>query len=260
MLGIHRQLPGPVLRLLSVWLLTLWLPSPSLAQPFYFGNERPRTTTAVLLGYSAVDFEFDGDNAPAVLLDFDQPAYGASFSRSNLFASAAWARQSSPDTTLSDLTFFDLSLSFWVEMFFSPTARTANHRGFVPIMLFSNYRKVAPENRGFVNEFNITTIGLGAGLGYYGDLGKNVLVELRSIPAIGYASQSFGESNGLARMIDTDLQVHFGAVSGAVGISLGYRFLLQIWDVNATSIIGDIARDLYDYRGAKHTFSLGVNW
>ena len=210
--------------------------------------------------YSAIDFSFDGDTAPRISLDYSGAAYGLAFSRSNLFAQFSWGNESAPDTSRPDLSLLDFSLSFWADVFFSPDAKTADHRVFAPIMLFTNYRKVTPDEGGTLEEFNITTLGLGLGLGYYGALSENVLIEIRSTPALGFASQSFGDSSGLARLIDTDVQMHIGSVFNRFGISIGYAYRIQIWDVRASSILGNVSRDLYDYRDKKHSISLGVNW
>ena len=251
-----------------VYVLWLWIAglfllphlSSVVAQPFYFGNERPRESTSVMASYTVFNFEFDGDIAPNLLLNFDEPAYGLTFSRSNLAASIAWGRQNAPDTTRPDISLLDLNISLWADVFFSSNARTADHRLFSPIMLFTNYRRVRPSGEESLSEFNITTLGLGLGLGYYGTLSENALVEVRTIPAIGYASQSFGESAGVAQLVESDVQLHIGSVFGRIGLSFGYAFRLQIWNVNARSFLGDIEEDLFSYRDTRHTFSLGVNW
>lgn len=249
-----------------MWFLAalVLLPCAAVSQPFYFGNENPRESTAILATYSAVDFSFDGNTAPETVLNFSAPTYGLAFSRGNVYASFAWGQDQIMDSLQTDLSLLDFSLYAWAEVFFSEKARTADHRIFAPIMLFTNYRKVTPDNGGFLQEFNVTTLGLGLGLGYYGALGENVLIELRSTPALGYAAQSFGESSGIARMIDTDIQVHIGSVLKRFGISIGYAYRIQIWDLKATinpgNILGNLSSDLYDYRDTRHSVSLGVNW
>lgn len=231
-----------------------------VAQPFYFGNDRPRTTTAVTFGISAVDFQFDGETAPARLLNFKGPAYGVTYSRSNIFGSVAFGRQNSSDSTESDLSLVDVTLALWGELFFSEAATTADHRAFVPIQLFTNYRRVQESGVALLEEFNITTLGLGAGVGYYGAFGENALFELRSVPVIGYAVQSFGDSSGLAWLWETDVQLHLASVFNNIGLSFGYHVRLMSWNVNASGAFVNIAEDLYDYRDVKHTFSLGINW
>ena len=248
--------------LLFRWLIAalLFVPYTVTAQPFYFGNENPRESTAIFATYAMVDFSFDGDTTPRVPLDFNGPTYGLALSRSNLFASFGWGRETTSDTSQTDLSLLDFSLAAWAEVFFSPEAKTADNKIFAPIMVFTNYRRVTPDEGGTLEEFNITTLGLGLGLGYHGKLSEKALLEIRSVPGLGFSSQSFGESSGLARLIDTDIQMHFGSIFNRVGISIRYAYRIQIWDIRATSILGNLSRDLYDYRDSRHSFSLGVNW
>ena len=240
--------------------LLLCFAQSALAQPFYFGNNRPRTTTAVTIGVTAIDFQFDGENAPARVLNFDSPAYGVTYSRSNIFGSIAFGRQNSSDSTTNDLSLVDFTLALWGEVFFSEAATSADQRIFVPIKLFSNYRRVQPSGMDLLEEFNITTLGLGLGLGYYGAIGEHVLIELLSTPVLGYAVQSFGDASGFAQLWDNDLQLHFGSVFDKIGISIGYTLRLTRWNINTSGIFANLSDDLYDYKDTRQTFSIGINW
>jgi hypothetical protein len=100
----------------------------------------------------------------------------------------------------------------------------------------------------------------GLGLGYYGAWGDLALLEFRSTPSIGYAARSFGDSAGLARLLDTDVQFHLGEVFGKLGLSLGYNYRITIWDVKTTNVFGAIDDDFFKYRDDRHSFHLGLNW
>lgn len=230
------------------------------AQPFFFGNENPRNSTAVMLGYSIVDFQFDGDNAPIRPLNFDAPVFSITYSRANLYAAFSFGSQNAPDTTTNDLSFIDFSGSLWGEVFFSEEATKAAHRVFVPIALYTNYRKVAPKGIEVLEEFNITTLGLGLGLGYYGRFSEEAVLEVRSTPVFGLAVRSFGDSAGTARLLDNDIQLHLASVFDKIGISIGYHFRVMIWDVKTSSIFGGITQDLFNYRENNQTISIGLNW
>lgn len=230
------------------------------AQPFFFGNDRARASTAALAGYSIVNFEFNGENRPGRVLDFTEPAYGLTYSRSNLAASIFWGRQNAADTSSFDLSLIDFNLAFWGEVFFSEAATSAPHQFFVPITLFSNFRKVAPRNLDILEEFSITTLGLGLGIGYYGSWGENTLFEIRSTPSIGYAARSFGDSAGTARVLDTDAQLHLEKIFGKIGLSLGYHLRFMVWDVSSSNVFNTLTDDLFKYRDQKHTIQIGLNW
>lgn len=241
-------------------LVFLLIADSSFAQPFFFGNKNPRESSTATIGYAVVDFKFDGESSPAQPLSFDSPLYALTYSRSNLYASFAFGSQNAPDTTTNDLSFIDFTGAIWGEVFFSEAATEAAHRVFLPITFYTNYRKVAPKGLDVLEEFNITTFGLGLGLGYYGQFNDRVLLEVRATPVIGLAVRSFGDSTGNARLLDGDVQLHIGEVFSTIGISLGYHFRAMIWDVKTSSVFGGITEDLFDYRENNQTFSIGVNW
>jgi len=230
------------------------------AQPFYFGNDRPRLATAVLIGYTTVDFTFAGDTPPPARLDFTSPAITAQYSRANFSASLSWGTQSAADTSRLSLGYLDATLLSWGEIFFSEAATDADHRLFVPIMLYTNFRRVAPRDIDILDDFSITTLGLGVGIGYYGQLSPVALLEVRVTPALGVALQSFSDSAGSARLADADVQLHLGPLVKRLGFSLGYTYRVTRWNVGGSSVFVTRSPDLFDYHEQRHTFSLGVNW
>ncbi len=245
----------------ALFCLAAFFPAESAhAQTFFFGNKTPRLTAAGMLGYSVVDFKFDGDETPTQPLSFDAPVYSLTYSRASLYASFSFGSQNAADTTTRDLSFIDFTGAIWGEAYFSEAATEADQKVFIPIMLYTNYRKVAPKGIDVLEEFNITTFGLGLGLGYYAAFSENVQLEMRATPVFGVAIRSFGDSAGTARLLDGDVQLHFGQVFNTIGISLGYHFRAMIWDVKTSSVFGNISSDLFNYRETNQTFSIGLNW
>ncbi len=230
------------------------------AQPFFFGNNNPRESSAAMVGYSIVDFKFDGDDSPLQPLTFDAPVYTLTYSRTNVYAAFSFGSQNAPDTTTSDLSFIDFSGALWGDVFFSEEATEADHRIFLPITFYTNYRKVAPKGVDVLEEFNITTLGLGLGFGYYGKFNDDVMLEIRSVPVIGLAVRSLGDSAGTSRLLDNDIQLHLGSLFNSIGVSLGYHFRVMIWDVKTSSVFGNLSEDLFNYREQNQTFSIGLNW
>jgi hypothetical protein len=212
---------------------------------------------------SQIDFHYDGDQSPPRLLNFDGPAFGAVFSGASLFASIAWGSQDADptDTTTVDQRLLDFSLLTWGELYLTEEGPSALHRFFIPITLYSNFRRVAPRSTGSpVGDFSVTVLGLGAGVGFSSQLGPGVLFYLRATPVIGIAAQSFGDNTGYAKLIDSMAEVHIGRPEDRVGVSLGYGFRATIWDVGGSDLFVGVPDDLFDYRETMHTFSLGVNF
>ncbi|MEZ4701849.1 MAG: hypothetical protein R2834_16040 [Rhodothermales bacterium] len=241
-------------------LIVACTPAITRAQPFYFGNDRPRATTAAMIGYTSIDFAYVGEDSPAARLDFSAPAITALYSRANFSATLSYGTQNAADTSRLDLGYLDGTLMSWAEIFFSEAATDANHRIFVPVTLYMNFRRVSPRDIDILDDFSITTLGLGVGLGYYGQLAQNALLEVRVTPAIGVALQSFSDSAGSARLADADVQLHLGPFINRFGLSLGYNYRVKRWNVGGSSVFVTRSADLFDYHEQRHTVTLGINW
>lgn len=239
-------------------LVGMLLASTASAQRFSFNEERPVSVQAVSFGYHLIDFEFDGDVEPLFVFDFNNPAYGVTYSRPSFLVTLGYGTQDADSAGRADLSLLDLTLTTWGDFMLTATPRT---RLFVPVVLFSNYRRVAPEgNSASLDAFNVTVLGLGAGLGLSQQIGQTVLLEARAHPTFGLANSSFVDAIGSARILDTDVQIHFARLFGKAGLSFGYSFKSQIWNVNASNLFPDLTDDLFDYRGSQHLFRAGVNW
>ena len=239
----------------------LCFPEQGAAQ-VYFGHDRARETITVVAGAGLLDFRFNGGVRPARPLEFDGEVAQIVYSRRNIKGSLAFGTQSAApgDSSSFDLNALDFSIFGWSEVFLNKASSAADHRVFIPITLHSNFRKVNPQGRNVLEEFNFTSLGLGLGLGYYGNWTETVLVELRITPAAAVSFQTNGQATGWKRLIDTDLQVHMGPFWGRIGISLQYGYQAGIWNINLPQEFTGVTQDLFDYRDAAHMLGLGVNW
>lgn len=230
------------------------------AQMFSFRGDRTRAAQAVSVGFYLIDFAFDGDEEPLFSFDFNDSAYGLVYSRPNLVVTFALGDQQA-DGDQESLRLLDLSLTTWGEMLLAGQG-DGQTRLFVPIVLFSNYRRVAPRGRNAegLEAFNVTVLGLGVGLGLSRAFGEAALFEARAHPVFGLASSSFVDALGTARLLDADALLHLRRLFGRIGLSLGYGFRLQAWNVNASDLFPDVTDDLFDYKGSQHLFRVGLHW
>lgn len=224
------------------------------AQMFSYSSERARTVQSVSFGYMSVDFRFDGDGTPNPSFEFAGPLYGAVYTRPNFHVAFGYGSEEE-----RDLRIFDASLTTWGE--FRLTG-SLNSRLFVPIALHSQYRRVAPDGQedSLVDAFNITVIGLGTGIGFVAQLDERLQIEGRAMPIIGLALRAFGDSAGSSRLIDTGVKVHVPTLAGRFGLSAGYGFTAQVWNISASSLFPATQDDLFDYTSTSHSLSIGVNW
>lgn len=241
---------------LSIWILpcVVWIAADVHAQAFSYRPDRAQAVQSVSAGLTMVEFRFDGEGDPDPSFEYSGPLYGVVYTRPNLHVTLGYGVQNDVD-----LRMLDASLTTWGEF------RLTGSEGFrlyVPIVLHSNYRRVAPEGSedSLVDAFNVTVVGLGSGLGLAGSTPARLAFEARVMPVIGLALHAFGDSAGSSRLVDTHLQLHSPAVIGRVGLSAGYGLRVQVWNVGSSSLFPVTHDDLLDYSGTSHSLSIGVNW
>ncbi len=244
---------------LLVAALTL-APAPALAQRFSYGGGREGAGQALFVGYYQVNFEFDGKERPTPSFDFTDPVYGLIFTRPNVYLSIALGDQAG-DEGRDDLRLVDATFMVWGELNLLQQEETSKTFLFVPIVLHSSYRRISRRNTSddLLDAFDFGVLGLGTGLGFRA-LGGRWVLEARATPIIGLALRSFGGSTGTSRMLDTDVQLHLGPLFDQVGLSFGFGYRIQAWDVGGSAIFTDLSRDFFDYSGDQLIVRAGVNW
>jgi hypothetical protein len=254
-------MPRPVFVAMILWTAALLSPGQSAsAQQFSF-RSGAQAVQSLSAGYYLINFEFDGEGEPLFAFDFENPAYGIVYTRPHFLVTLALGDQNTDDAGHEKLRLLDLSLTTWGELTL-PGMNAGPSRAYVPIALFSNYRRVSPEGSdgSLLDAFNVTVLGLGAGLGLESALGETVLFEARANPVLGLASSSLADGIGTAYLVDADAQLHLAHLFGAVGLSLGYSFRLQVWNVNTSDLFPEATDELFDYKGRHHLFRVGINW
>lgn len=264
---VHQYILTLLLIIATTWLYA----GDASAQMFSYDPDRPRAVQSLSFGYTLVDFQFDGDGVPTRSFAFEGPLYGAVYTRPNFHVAFAYgsdertrAVNCEPGACVPqnvDLRMLDAVLTTWGEIRIAGDPGSGD-RFFVPIALHSSYRRVAPEGAedSLVDSFNITVIGLGTGVGFTKRLAEKVQLEGRATPIIGLALRAFGDSAGNSRLLDTHVQVHAVEIADRFGITAGYGFRAQLWDISASSLFPSTQNDLFDYTSTSHALSIGVNW
>lgn len=241
-------------------LMLLWIPGAASAQMFTYGGDRSGPSQSLAVGYYLINFEFDGDEEPTPSFDFVDPAYGFVYSRPNFLVTFAFGNQGAGDGR-DELRLVDASFFVWGGFQLLRGDQERRVSLYIPILLHSSYRRVsrdAPDDE-FLDAFDFAVIGLGSGLGFRGG-GKGWVVEARATPILGLAVRSFGDTTGSARILDTDVQIHFDSLFSQFGLTLGYGYRLQAWNIGASNLFPNITNDLFDYSGNQQLFRVGINW
>lgn len=250
---------GSTLALVLAMLLVCTAPAD--AQMFsYASNDRGRAVRSLAVGLQTVDFRFAGSEEPVESFDFQAPAYGITFSQPNLQVSVAIGSQSAdPSENLRRLELLDADAFFWGRFL---SWNGEGQSAFLPIIVHTGYRRV-DEDRGStpsLDAFNISSLGIGTGVGYRGRFSEAFRVEARATPIYGLAIRDLEGSAGTTSQIDADLQAHLPGLFGRVGLTFGYNFRIQNWNVDASELFPEISDELLDYENTQHLVRVGINW
>ncbi|PIQ63431.1 MAG: hypothetical protein COV99_02785 [Bacteroidetes bacterium CG12_big_fil_rev_8_21_14_0_65_60_17] len=217
-----------------------------------YGSDRAINQTLELT-VSVIDFYFDGSDTDEPVFDFNEPAYGVAYSRPGFLARFARGSQDSGEDDLRLTDFMITASGAW-----RPWPRATGFQPTVPLGVHSGYRRVSrDEDRGTFNAFEFTTLAIGAGLGAEAN-GARARWRLRVIPMIGIAQRSLGTDTGSSTMLDANTHVTLGPLNDQFGISVGYGFRWQAWDVDASDFNEAATDDTFDYTGTMHTFRIGI--
>lgn len=219
-----------------------------------YGSDRAINQT-VEATVSFIDFSFDGSSSEEPTFDFNDLAYGVAYSRPGFLARFARGTEGNGGSAVT-LTDFLITVSGawrpWTR------SRGAGLQPIIPLGIHSGYRRVSrDEDRGTFNAFEFTTLALGAGLGAEAQ-GTRINWRLRVIPMIGIAQRSLGSDTGTSSMLDANTSLSLGPLNDQFGISFGYGFRWQAWDVDASDFNEAATSDTFDYTGIMHTFRIGI--
>lgn len=234
--------------------------SAASAQMFSYSEGAGRAVRSVTVGLQTVDFQYAGSEQPAESFTFRSPAYAITLTQPNLLVSIAFADQAAePTEDLRHLKLLDANLFFWGSFL---SFDGSDHAVYVPLLAHTGYRRVDEQRGGApaIDAFSINTLGLGTGLAYRGRWSQAMQVSARATPVVGLSLRNFEGSVGSTRLFDADVQVHFGGVFGRFGLSAGYNFRVQNWNVDASDLFTDLTDELFDYRNRQHLVRVGLNW
>jgi hypothetical protein len=184
---------------------------------------------------------------------FDNPILGLFYSRPGIQLFIGRGVQGDVPT-VGDLEFLETVINVYGAARPFENERSASVEFFLPFGLHSDYRRVSSQYQGSTSDqFEATTIAIGGGVGLVGRQGR-IRFSLRVRPHIGLASRSLGFGNGTTTLLDSDAEMTLGPISGRFGLSLGYQFRWQRWNMES-DFIGS-----RDFEATQHGFRVGIFW
>lgn len=219
-------------------------------------SERPGQTISA--GYFVVDFAHSGDSDPAVRYDYTDPAFGITYANPFLTFGVLYGPPAGADTSRARL--LDVSLAALTSVDLFRRREPARQGIYFPVGISGGYRRVRRDlSGGRRDQFDVTTLMLMGGVGARARVSKKAGLELRGTPGAGIATRSFGDATGLAYVFDADARVTFAPVAGRYGLSLGYGYRFQGWNMRLSRLLrSSLPGDIYDYRNQQHGFRVGV--
>ncbi|GMQ80742.1 MAG: hypothetical protein BMS9Abin05_0170 [Rhodothermia bacterium] len=198
----------------------------------------------------------DGDGNCTVLQDyrFSDPVFGIFFSRPGILVSLGRGSQNGIGEEGGDLELLQTVIRLSGALRPFPGMREANTQFVVPVALHSGYRRVSTDmSEGSIDRFESTVLAIGIGVGVLRESGFT-RISAHLMPFFGLASSSFGLGSGTSTLLDADVELTLGPVSGEIGIALGYSFRWQRWDLEA-----QFGSD-QNFTGKEHGVRIGVFW
>ena len=128
-----------------------------------------------------------------------------------------------------------------------PLTFSKTHAVLLPLMIASDYTR-ADNTGGDKEAFNIGSIGFGAGLKYR-IMSPGFEFALTAAEVAHWSLEGFSTGSGFSPATLGEAQLVFREVFGLAGITLGYRFPYQTWNMS---------NDKYDYKSLSHGAFLGV--
>ncbi len=228
----------------------------------YGATDTPRQSAG--LTYSRTDFRAgsascvvpDGEGGCSQLqkFEFNEPVLGLYYSRPGiqLFLGRGTQRASSEEEGDKQLLETVINITGTLKPF--PENREATLQFVLPIGIHSGYRRVTEEmNNTSIDQFEATVVAIGGGVGVNRVAGMTRFSS-RLMPYFGLASRSLGFGNGTSFLLEADIEIMFGPISGNMGIAVGYSFQWQKWNLDEQFSKGE------DFEGTQHGVRVGVFW
>ena len=185
---------------------------------------------------------------------FSDPIFGIFYSRPGILVFLGRGTQNGVDEEGGDLELLQTVIQLSGALRPFPGIREAKTQFVVPVALHSSYRRVSTDvSGGSIDRFESTVLAIGIGVGVLRETGF-ARISAHLMPFFGLASSSFGLGSGTSSLLDADVELTLGPVFGEFGITLGYSFRWQRWDLEA-----QFESD-QDFTDQQHGVRIGVFW
>ena len=201
------------------------------------------------ISFGVIRHSYVGMESSQGAFDFEGIGYGISYVGPQIRGSALYAR-SSGGSRLIDLSAMVL--------LFPQFARVERSRTSIamPLGALGAWRRTDPNSD--ADPLTTNAILLGAGVTLSHSFHSRFQAELRVMPFAGITGSEITDAVGFSWAIDSEARLDFEEVFSNLGLSVGYSFRYQLWNINGSGVFSEAVDELYDYAGLAHTMFLGV--
>ncbi len=201
------------------------------------------------LSIGGIDHSYVGSGSRVGNYDYQGVGFGLSYIGRQMRASLLYGRSSEPRT------FVDVSAIGWFALSFARKERK-NTRLSAPMGLLVAWKRMTAEKN--VAPLGATAILFGAGGEMMHSLNPRARVRLRAIPLVGITGSEIADSMGFSWAVDAEAKVFIAEVFSQYGLTIGYAFRYQLWNINGSRAFSEGVDEAYDYANQMHIFSAGV--
>ncbi len=226
-------------------LLLMLIPTEIAAQNW--SSDRGRQGGGLSIGI--IDHAYAGSQTTGELYDYQGVGFGLSYLGRQVRASLLFASSAEPRT------FLDISAVGWLAPSFARIKRE-NTSLSAPLAVLAAWRRTSAEKN--VAPLGASALLFGAGGEWVQSIGDRAGLELRAIPLIGITGSQIADAVGLSWAVDTEARFFIAEVFSRFGLTLGYTFRYQLWNINGSRAFADSVDEVYDYDSRVHALSAGV--
>ncbi len=209
------------------------------------------TTHAVGIGYGVIDHSYVGSVNSTEQFDYEGGGFGLHYVGPQVRGTLMYGRAA------GGRWFLDLSATGW---FLAPFARIDRSKTMLamPIGLLTAWRRVNGKNT--PEQFNANAILFGTGGLLIHSLSRRTRAKIRAMTLGGITGSQVADAVGFSWAFDAEARLEFAQVLSDLGLTVGYSFRYQLWNVNGSRVFSDAVDELYDYAGTVQSLFIGVGF
>ncbi|MCY3488473.1 MAG: hypothetical protein OXH34_08535 [Bacteroidetes bacterium] len=196
-----------------------------------------------------IDHAYVGSEITGGNYDYQGVGVGLSYIGNQVRASLLFGRSGEPRT------FLDISAVGWLAPSFA-RVRRENTTLSMPMGFLTAWRRTTAEKN--VEPLGATAILFGAGGELVHSFNERARVRLRAIPLVGITGSQIVDAVGLSWAVDAEARFFVAEVFSHLGLSIGYTFRYQLWNINGSRSFSDSVDEVYDYASQVHILSAGI--